>query len=524
MYVTRPLSRYLANPTAAAEAPPEGPGSGFLVVVDEAAVEQARTCYWGLCRDREVRSLPFPQSLQLSLKEDDTPHPAETAILCVSETFFGVSGSTGRPPVTAPDYAVFVPVVGEPLSSRRYYVVRARGKHTGKVSACSRLEDKTTCCCFCSITKDVPPRSFDRGDVYQQVEEQQLAPGRNGFRAVAVAGDGIPPNYLRKKKGWKVEGMASPVYDLADDAQGVDVALRARMPPDLDGAAGVLGRWYVPFLFVKADGDRRLKDQFRRCTFYKMTLEQSWEQIYSHEGTVLPGREPPEEVTVTATVRRFTVLLGGTDAVRPQADGGVMWFPPQAAGTTAAGVGVVGLDMVVWERMKWEVDRGGWVAAAGNGRHEGDELERIERVERRDGGGGLGQWRKFGCYLLVERFELRRTDGSVALTCEFRFTNKIRARWVLLMSKGSSFHILPRWVATTTAVFSSPVMTSLMICFDGFLPRFQELVTVLQLETNFSVSMCVFLYCLLSQSATFSACISYSISYMHRHKVVANPN
>ncbi|WVZ49553.1 hypothetical protein U9M48_000900 [Paspalum notatum var. saurae] len=105
--------------------------------------------------------------------------------------------SGGRAPglrnVTAPDYAVFVLVVGEPLSSRRYYVVRADGKHTGKVSACSREEDKTTCC-FCSVTNDVPSRSFDRRDVYQQVEVQQLAPGRNGLRAVAVAGDSIPPD------------------------------------------------------------------------------------------------------------------------------------------------------------------------------------------------------------------------------------------------------------------------------------------------------------------------------------------
>jgi hypothetical protein len=42
MYVTRPLSRYLADPKSTAEPPPEGPGSGFLVVLDE-ATEQAST-------------------------------------------------------------------------------------------------------------------------------------------------------------------------------------------------------------------------------------------------------------------------------------------------------------------------------------------------------------------------------------------------------------------------------------------------------------------------------------------------
>jgi hypothetical protein len=30
----------------------------------------------------------------------------------------------------------------------------------------------------------------------------------------------------------------------------------------------------------------------------------------------------------------------------------------------------------------------------------------------------------------VERFLLRRMDGSLALTCEFRHTDKIKAKWV----------------------------------------------------------------------------------------------
>jgi hypothetical protein len=89
----------------------------------------------------------------------------------------------------------------------------------------------------------------------------------------------------------------------------------------------------------------------------------------------------------------------------------------------AAKTATVGLDMVLWERMRWELERGGWVAPR-NG--NGDE-ERIERVEKHD---GLGQWHKFGCYLLMERFVLKRMDGSLALTCEFRHTNKIKAKWL----------------------------------------------------------------------------------------------
>jgi hypothetical protein len=47
----------------------------------------------------------------------------------------------------------------------------------------------------------------------------------------------------------------------------------------------------------------------------------------------------------------------------------------------------VGLDMELWERMRWEVERGGrWVAATSNG----DE-ERIQRTEARRWPGPLEQ-------------------------------------------------------------------------------------------------------------------------------------
>ncbi|XP_066336130.1 uncharacterized protein [Miscanthus floridulus] len=439
MYVTRPLSRYLADPKATAEPPPEGPGSGFLVVLDE-ATEQASTLCCGLCLDPRVRCLPFPQNRQLSVKQGNSSDPLEGFGKCIDviseilgKALDDPSGG-GRAPgagryVAPPDYVMFVPVIGQPLSSGRYYVVKVDGKHTGKVSACSKEEDRTECC-FRSFLTNVKPRAFDHGDVYQQMQVQQH---REGFKAAAVAADGIPPDYLLKK-GWTVVAMAKPkYYNLADDARGVDSALRDRMP-DLGSlgvppVAVVVGRWYVPFLFVKADGERLLKDQVRKSTFYKMTMEQSWEQIYSRENaTHLQGTGSSStrlEIAVTATVRRFTALLGGTSPVQagaPQADDGAMWFrPATAARTTVEGVG---LDMVLWERMRWEVERGGrWVAATGNG----DE-ERIQRTERRDD--GLGHWSKFGCYLLVERFVLRRMDGTVALTCEFRHTDKIKAKWL----------------------------------------------------------------------------------------------
>ncbi|KAM3193474.1 hypothetical protein ACQJBY_070221 [Aegilops geniculata] len=419
MYVTRPLSRYQADPSAAAEVPPEGPGSGFLVVVDETG-ETARTRFWGLCVDREMRGLPFPQNRQLALRPNSGSEPIESVATAADVVGaiadFATSSRPGRAPglnkgPKMPDYSMLVPVLGQPLSSGRYYVVRADGKHRGKVSACSKEEDKTDLRWLGSYVKDVKPRAFDRSDLYQQVEVQQLP--SNAFKAVAVAADGIPPHFLRKK-GWKVNTMVSPKYQLTDDAQGVDSALRRRMPDlgslsiaERSSPAVVVGRWYVPFIFVKADGGRSLKDQFRRCTFYEMTMEQSWEQIYSHDN---PGSKPAE-VAVTATVRRSTALLDGA-SVMPQEVGGAVWFGS-----------AVCLDMVVWERMKWELERGGWVAPGpGNGNEE-----RVERVDRRD---RLGQWHEFACYVLVERFVLKRMDGSLALTCVFRHTDKIKTKWL----------------------------------------------------------------------------------------------
>uniref|UniRef100_A0A0E0QIZ6 Uncharacterized protein n=1 Tax=Oryza rufipogon TaxID=4529 RepID=A0A0E0QIZ6_ORYRU len=252
----------------------------------------------------------------------------------------------------------------------------------------AREEDKTRIL-FLSFVDDAPPRPFHHGDVYQQVEVAPHYP--MGFKAAAVAPDGVPPSLLRLK-GWQVSKTSRTSYDgLADHAHWVDWPLRRRMP-DLDGfgigagggsPAAVVGKWYCPFMFIR-DGERRLKDQVNRCMFYEMTLEQRWEEIYScdntHRGSI-SGKQPDDEVKVNVTVRRSTALLGGTGAVvqegGPQEVDGVMWFRPAAPPPNSGAAGGVGVDMVVWEKMKWELERGGWVD--GNG-----DVESIERVERRE--------------------------------------------------------------------------------------------------------------------------------------------
>lgn len=39
------------------------------------------------------------------------------------------------------------------------------------------------------------------------------------------------------------------------------------------------------------------------------------------------------------------------------------------------------------------------------------------------------RWKRFGCYVLVERFVVKRMDGSLVLTWEFRHTHQLTAKW-----------------------------------------------------------------------------------------------
>ncbi|GLT41405.1 hypothetical protein SLA2020_154710 [Shorea laevis] len=84
--------------------------------------------------------------------------------------------------------------------------------------------------------------------------------------------------------------------------------------------------------------------------------------------------------------------------------------------------GDVGLSLAIVEKMKWEVERFGWENSGENGE------ERIQRVEGNEV--GIGKWRKFGCYVLVERFVLKRMDGSLVLTHDYRQTQLTRSKFL----------------------------------------------------------------------------------------------
>ncbi|XP_058068238.1 uncharacterized protein LOC131217342 [Magnolia sinica] len=150
----------------------------------------------------------------------------------------------------------------------------------------------------------------------------------------------------------------------------------------------VVGKWYIPFMFIKEEGTSS-KDQMKNSMFYEIYLEQMWDEIHME-----------------------TTTVSGKEAATRVADG-LKWVsgPPNSTG--------VGLSMAVVDKMKWEACRGGWI--------EGKEKDvRVGRMEEFEGVNG---WRKFGCYMLVERFVLRRMDGSLVLTYDFNQTHLIQSKW-----------------------------------------------------------------------------------------------
>ncbi|KAA8547843.1 hypothetical protein F0562_004272 [Nyssa sinensis] len=292
MYVTRPLSVYRKFPSALSTKPPEAPYSGYLVVRDEESEAQDTYC-WGLCKNKRVKKLPFPQDKILKVV-----HSSEYQETSVTKVWF-------------------LPVLDQPLSSNRYYVIKAKGKYKGKACTCSREEDMGICC-FSDEIMDVKPRPFNHRDIYQQVEIRRYHNG-GGFYAKSVARDGYPPKFLRKK-GWEVDICSSFQLQLRE-AQGLNTSHLLHLPEFSfpisckHSAPVVKGKWYCPFVFVKEEA--RLKDQMRRSLFYEMTLEHWWEEIYSCENESNEGGV----VVVNASVQREVALVCGMEAVKDDGRG-----------------------------------------------------------------------------------------------------------------------------------------------------------------------------------------------------------
>ena len=230
--------------------------------------------------------------------------------------------------------------------------------------------------------------------------------------AKSIEFDGHPPLFLRRK-GWHICGRPLK-YPTLEEAGGLDSSLRAQLP-DFDFPSSkecsnsvIVGKWYCPFMFIK---EGREKDQVKYSVFYEMTLEQRWLRIfaadqrnYTNQGKI---------VKVDVVVPTEIVKIVGQEAVREERndDNVVMWFNRRGTG--------VGLSSLIIERMVWEEERVGWVK----------ENDKRVRVVKNDEYVGIGDWTSYGCYLLVETFVLKRNDGSVLLTYDFRHTHHIRSKW-----------------------------------------------------------------------------------------------
>ncbi|KAK6133792.1 hypothetical protein DH2020_032503 [Rehmannia glutinosa] len=268
----------------------------------------------------------------------------------------------------------FIPVLNQPLSSNQYYTIVPYGQHKGEAFTCSREEDKVICC-FSRLVEDVKPRPLDPQNIYQQFKIINFR--RNGYFATSIAADGFPPYFLGRRNGWWYTNKTPPHFKL-DIAQGLNSKLRARLP-DFDFPLS--RKTSEPFVVGKCNtNDTR--------------------------------------VTIDASVEKEEVFVYGSKAMwnEEKVVDGVIWF-------TSCGLKGeqmrVGLRVEVVERMKWEQEIGGWI---------GGEKRRakINRVEELKEG---GEWSKFGCYVLVERFNLKRMDGSLVMSYDFRHFHQMKTKW-----------------------------------------------------------------------------------------------
>ncbi|KAJ3677511.1 hypothetical protein LUZ60_003235 [Juncus effusus] len=268
---------------------------------------------------------------------------------------------------------LFVPVLNLPLAANRYYVVVAKGKRKGQVFTCSKEEDMMTCC-FCKCINDTKPQPFDYTNIYQQIE---IIPHKGKFTAKAVASDGFAP-WIFRQKYWSLHEKKSSQIN---EALGLNTALRSHLPEIEMPVSRNVGKWHCPFFFVKEK--MLLTEQMERAMFYEVTLEQFWEKVYS--GVV-----------------KQRVLFEGKEAMQQEGlSEGFVWFKKR--GDLNLNEERIGLSVALWERVNWEENRGGWI----------------------DENGPMDLEVKFGSFVLVERFLIKRMDGSLVLALDFMHTNKV---------------------------------------------------------------------------------------------------
>lgn len=146
-------------------------------------------------------------------------------------------------------------------------------------STSTEREVERVTCCFCirfnHVHRYKKPQP-DPYDIHQQVViTTTSSPSCSYYHAKPADPNAILPAYLMSS--WTLENRTSTLR-LIDDAKGLNVELRSKLP-GLDMSV-VVGKWYVPFLFVK-EGD--IIDQVKISMYYNMTLHQRWEEVFFYE-------------------------------------------------------------------------------------------------------------------------------------------------------------------------------------------------------------------------------------------------
>ncbi|XP_056176163.1 uncharacterized protein LOC115673964 [Syzygium oleosum] len=412
MYVTRLLSACRKSSSTLEELPNEGPFSGYLVITDVVAEEENTSC-WGTCEIKSVKKFPFPQDRVLTFQPvyEDSP---------ITKLWF-------------------IPALDRPLSSNIYYVINAEGKYRGlficyiliptqalinpeKIMHMFEGRGHRTNL-FRHIHQGHQTEPFRPRDTYQVFQIHHH--NNRGFFAESVAPDGFPPKHLRKKS-WEVRTSQSLQPHL-EEAFGLDMTLRACLPDFTFPISGnhpapapvVVGKWYCPCVFVR-DKAVKTQHQIKKSMFYKMTLEQKWEELHTCENNVNKGNNKAS-VNVALPKEEASVFGMRAAKVDDETSDGFVWFRVMTHDEALRGIRL-GVSEAIAEKMKWVMREGG---RADDGGESGREV-RVERVEEFKGD---EEWKRFGCYILVESFVLTRLDGSLVLQCDFRHTHRIQCKW-----------------------------------------------------------------------------------------------
>ncbi|GLJ27360.1 hypothetical protein SUGI_0536860 [Cryptomeria japonica] len=375
--------------------PSPDPYSAYLLLEedehDENGNSSSVSCCWGCCKGNCLRELPFPQDKCLTIQ---------------------YSTSDGENSQTEWDRVYFIPVLGQPISSHCYYVVRAEGKHKGLVETCSTEEDMVTLCC-CRYVKEICPRSLQPTNSNQQI---QIISTKFGFSSKCIDSDAFPPMFLRRKNWTVVAKDMRGKHGRLAHVGGENTELRAQLP-HFDFSVSqrrlpvvMAGEWYCPFIFINELGTR-LEDpkfQLMESPFYKMDLEKYWEEIYSTQG--MTGKD----VDVDKIIKLEEVLLFGEEAIEEirDNDGSVLF---KGVGNQWGHPTGVKLSWPIIAKIRADQGRDGSEQGSGVG------------VKKSFSGAGMKG--KFACYVVVERYVLKRMDGSIALTYSFRNVNQIQGKW-----------------------------------------------------------------------------------------------